>query len=86
MVAPRGIKQQRLAGSVPAIGFAVEQQLADRLGARRAAGLARRLRGKAGALERLDEEPHLGRFPSPLPAFDGDESAARGQWRLPQIR
>jgi hypothetical protein len=86
VIASRRVEQQRLADRVPALGLALQQQAADQLGSRRTAGLARRLRGAAGARQRRDEERDLGRFPGPLPAFDGDEPAARGQWRPPQIR
>jgi hypothetical protein len=86
MITPRREEQQRFAHRIPALGVALQQQRADRFGAGRAAGLARRRRGDAAAAERLDKKRDLGRFPSPLPALDCDEFAARGQWRLPQIR
>ena len=85
MVAPRRVKQQRLANGVPAFALAVEQQPADGLGARRTAGFPSSDRGDPDTAKRLDEQPGLGRLAGPLPAFDGDELAARGQW-VPQIR
>lgn len=86
MVAPGGAEQQRLAGGIPALAVAFEQQAADRLGAGRTTRLAGGERGAAGLPQRRDQERRLGRFPGPLAALDGDEFAARGQWRLPQIR
>jgi hypothetical protein len=80
MLAACGGQQQRLAGGVPAFGIALDQQLADRFGAGRAAWLASEAGGDPGALQSSDKGFGLGRFPSPLPAFQGDEFSARGQW------
>ena len=91
MIAPRRIEQQRLGNGIPALGVAAQQQAANVLGTGRAARLARAPGGDAGACEGPDKEPGLGRFPGPLPALDGDETAARcpfargAQLRLPQI-
>jgi hypothetical protein len=92
VIAARGAEQKRLAERIPALGVTVEKQAADRLGRLRPAGLARSDGGDPTALERRQQEADLGRFASPLPAFDGDETAARrrtggrAQCRLPQIR
>lgn len=69
VLASRRVKQQRFADGVPAFGFAFDQELADRLGARRASGFAGCLRGNPATLQRFDEKLYLGRFSSPLPAF-----------------
>jgi hypothetical protein len=92
VIAARGAEQKRLAERVPALGVAIEKQAADRLGRFGTAGLARSDGGDPAALERRQQEADLGRFAGPLPAFDGDETAARRQtWgraqcRSPQIR
>jgi hypothetical protein len=74
-----GVQQQRLAGSVPAFGIALDQQLTDRLGAGRAARLASKLRRDPGALQGSDQGFGLSRFPGPLPAFQSDKFSAGGQ-------
>src|SRR5579863_1430840 len=86
MIAPRRVKQQHFADCVPLIVVTAEEQPPDRLGARRAAGFARRYCGNAGTLQSFDEQPHLSGFACPLPAFDGDKATARAQCRLPQIK
>lgn len=60
MLAARGAEQQRLSGGVPAFGVALKQQLTDRLGAGRAAGLAGDPRRNPGALQGSDERFGLG--------------------------
>jgi len=50
MLAPRRVKQQRLASGIPAFGVALDEKLPKRFGARRATGLTRCLRGNSSAL------------------------------------
>ena len=76
MLAARREVQQRLGHPVPALGRSLDQQLADHLGARRTARLAR---GDAFVTARLDqrlEAGDLGRLAGPFSAFQRDEEAA----------
>lgn len=84
VVPPRSADEKRLGDRVPAPGIAADEEPADLLRARRAAGLARGDRVYAGTVERLDEEPDLGRLAGALPAFEGDE--APSQFSAPNMR
>ena len=68
-------KQQRLALRAEARGVAGQNDLAQRLGARRAAGLAGQRDRRARGLRDGARAASLGRFAGALPAFEGDESS-----------
>ena len=53
----------------------VENDVPQRLGEGRAAGLARDERVDADAPQLLGQQARLGRLAGPLPAFEGDELA-----------
>jgi hypothetical protein len=76
MAAPRRDHQQGLTDRVPALGRAGEKELANIVGARGIARLARRDRIDAGARQRRDQVFLLRRFAGALAALDGDERAA----------
>jgi hypothetical protein len=74
MIAPRRGDEQRLGERVPAPRRTADEELAQLLGARRAARLAGRDRRDPGAVQRLDEAPDLGRLAGAFAAFKGDEA------------
>jgi hypothetical protein len=82
--APRGHHQQRLGLAVPALGWTLDEQLSDFLGARCAAGLARTDRRLPGMPQTFDQELGVRRFARALAAFERDEPAPAQ--RLPQTR
>ena len=75
MVGAGGGEEQGLGLGGPAVVVALEQKLADRLGAGAAAGLAGLDHLEAAAAQRLGQRLQLGRLADPLPAFEGDEAA-----------
>lgn len=77
VVPPRGADEERLGDRIPASRVAADEEPAYLFRARRAAGLARRDRVDTGTIERLDEEPDLGRLAGALPAFEGDEAPSQ---------
>jgi hypothetical protein len=84
MVAARGHHEKGLGLGVPALRSAFDDELADLLRPRRAAGLARAQRRLPGLLQSVDQEPGLGGFAGALAALERDEAAATQ--RLPQTR
>jgi len=74
MLAPGGEVQQRLGRAVPALDRALDQELADRLGAGRAARFAGRHDTAAASLEPALEPRDLGRLACSLAAFKSDET------------
>jgi hypothetical protein len=84
MIAARGHHQERLGLGVPALRIALDEQPADLLRSRRAAGLACAERRMPGLTKSLDKEAGLGGFTGALAALERDEAAAAQ--RLPQTR
>jgi hypothetical protein len=84
MVAARGADEQRLGDGVPAARCAADEEIAELLGAGRAARLARRDRVDARAAEGLEKEPDLGRLAGSLATFEGDEASS--QFGAPNMR
>jgi hypothetical protein len=85
MAAPRRDHEQRLADRVPTLGRAVDQEVSDLVGARRATGLARAENLDAGLRYRPDETPLMRRFPGAFAAFERDELTA-AQFLRPKIK
>jgi hypothetical protein len=76
MIAPRRHEQQGLADRIPALSGAFEKKPSDRFGVQRSTGLARPSRRDAGALERREKQPRLGRFAGAFAALDRNKAAA----------
>src|SRR5690606_14336328 len=74
MLDPRGRMEKRLGHGTPAVGVAADQKTADRLGRRRAAGLAGEDHVRAHCLEAGGEQPGLGGLAAALPALKADEA------------
>ena len=77
MIGARGGEQQRFGSGHPAVTFGIEQQRADRLGARRAARLAGEHRFEAPRFQRLGQQPRLSGLAHPFPALQRHEPAGR---------
>jgi hypothetical protein len=93
MVAAGGGEEERFADRIPTLVVSLQQQAANRFGARGPARFARAQGGDPGTLEPIEQQLRLGRFPGPLPALDRDQPAALrrmagrgGQRRSPQIK
>jgi hypothetical protein len=84
MIAARGHHEKGLGLGIPALWSAFDDEPADLLRPRRAAGLARAQRRLPGLLQSVDQEPGLGGFAGALAALERDEAAATQ--RLPQTR
>jgi hypothetical protein len=84
MIATRGADQQRFRHRVPAARLAADEELAQRLCAGRAAGLAGRDRVDALAAEGREKEPDLSRLAGSLATFEGDEASP--QFFAPNMR
>src|SRR6185437_4859433 len=77
MVGAGGGEHERLSGRAEIGRKAGKDRLSERLGARRAAGLAGADHGKTECGETLLEPPRLDRLAGALPALEGDEAAPR---------
>src|SRR5206468_12212720 len=77
VIAAGGKMQQRLGGTIPAVGRAFDQELADRLCTWRTAGLAGRRDGSSTGLEPCLEPGDLRRLSCSLSAFQGYETPWR---------
>jgi hypothetical protein len=76
MVTPRRTEQQSLADRVPTLGLAFQQQAPDRLGSRRAAGLAGALGADAARCNAANKPFAWVDFAGALAALDSDKAAA----------
>src|SRR5690606_32977789 len=68
-----GCEQQSFRLSPPALAGRVQEQFADRLGPRGAAGFARAHHFKPAGFERFAQQPGLGGLACPFPPFEADE-------------
>ena len=82
MVGARDREHQGFGKGTELPDAAREQRLADLLGGRRAAGLARGEHLAAGARQPVGENAGLGRLAGALAAFECDESAGLGGFAL----
>jgi hypothetical protein len=76
VIAPRREHEQRLGD---AVHRRMQQQLAQRLGERRAARLARADDALAARAQALGERRDVGRLAGAVDAFEGDEAARHGE-------